>query len=369
MTAVAWGGADPVQSTDTGHYELGVEYHAEVDILVTGIRVWAGVAPGVLDGRLGRVWSTAGVVLASIPIPDPLPAGWSTWNLAMPLPIAAGTRFVVSYTTGGMYGELNHALDGAVASGDGSVTALAAGIADHGNGSFTASVTAFPDQASAQHTFYGVDVSYELPATTAPTIDRVTTTVAAGGVVTTTVVAGGDLTGVTYQWDWGDGHSDTDDAGSKQHTYAVSGTYSILVSATTAGGEAFAASTARVLVSSDSPIQNQVAAIKDALATIVGLSVYTEPDANPNVPCVYIGPPQLTWTAYNSARADQLTFTLYLVVASSGYSVAALEPLLDAISDALASQTDSALTSAVPSNWPAGGASLPAYALTLEAGT
>lgn len=110
-------------------------------------------------------------------------------------------------------------------------------------------------------------------------------------------------------------------------------------------------------------------AIADALRTVSGLSVYTEPDATPNVPCVYIGPPELTWTTYNQARPDQATFSLYLVVASNGNSVAALEPLLDAISDALASQTDSALTQAVPSNWPVGGANLPAYLLTLETGT
>jgi hypothetical protein len=110
-------------------------------------------------------------------------------------------------------------------------------------------------------------------------------------------------------------------------------------------------------------------AIADALRTVEGLSVYTELDANPNLPAVFVGPPELTWTAYNSARADQLVFRLYLVVASNGYAVAALEPLLDAISDALASQTDSALTQAVPSNWPAGTANLPAYLLTLEAGT
>lgn len=110
-------------------------------------------------------------------------------------------------------------------------------------------------------------------------------------------------------------------------------------------------------------------AIAAALRTIGGLSVYTEMDASPNVPAVYIGPPELSWTVYNSARPDQLTFRLYLVVASNGYSVAALEPLLDQISDALASQTDSALTQAVPSNWPASSANIPAYLLTLEAGT
>jgi hypothetical protein len=109
-------------------------------------------------------------------------------------------------------------------------------------------------------------------------------------------------------------------------------------------------------------------AIAAALGTIEGLSVYTEPSANPNPPCVFIGPPELTWSTYNAARPDQATFSLYLVVTSDAYSVAKLEPLLDAISDALASQTDSALTQAVPSSWPAGGATLPAYLLTLEAG-
>lgn len=369
VSVTAWAGADPTQSADSGHYELGVEYVANVDILIDSIRVWEGATPGTLAGRQGRIWSTAGVVLATANMPDDLPSGWSVWDLAAQLAVPAGTRFKVSYTTGGFYGELNNAVDSAVVSGDGAVTALAAADAEHGNGSFTTSVTAFPDVASGSHTFYGIDFVYELPPSTAPSIDSVTTTVAAGGVATAVITASGDLTGVTYQWDWGDGHTSTSLTSSDQHPYTVSGTYSILASVETAGGQAFAASTARVLVESDSTIQNRVAELRDALSTIVGLSIYTEPDKNPNVPALYIGPPQLTWSVYNRARPDQMSFSLWLVVAANGYSVAVLEPLLDAISDALASQPDAVLMQAVPSSWPAGGSNIPAYLLTLEAGT
>lgn len=370
MSTAAWSGAEPAEVADPGSYELGTTFDAAVPVLVAGVRVRAGANPGVVAGRLGRLWSATGTLLASVAMAESLSTtAWSEFLFDAPIAMGVGDRFLVSYTTGGNYCTIDNAFNTAVATADGALTFVAGSAAAHGNGSFTTSPTTFPDHASNQNTFYGIDVLYDLPATTAPTIDRVTTTVGAGAVATSTITASGDLTDVTYRWDWGDGHSSTAGTNTAQHPYIVSGTFSILVSAETTGGQAFAASTARVLVAADSEIQTLVAAIKDALSTITGLTVYTETDASPNPPAVYIGPPQLTWTVYNRARPDQMSFPLYLVVASDGYAVAALEPLLDAISDALASMTDAVLTQAVPSSWPAGGANLPAYLLTLEAGT
>lgn len=105
-----------------------------------------------------------------------------------------------------------------------------------------------------------------------------------------------------------------------------------------------------------------------ALETIEGLSVYTETSTQPNPPCVYVTPPALTWSAYNAVTADQAVFSLFLVVASNGYSVSTVEPLIESIAAALAGLPDSALTRAAPSSWGAGGAQLPAYLFTLEAG-
>lgn len=118
-----------------------------------------------------------------------------------------------------------------------------------------------------------------------------------------------------------------------------------------------------------SAIADKAAEIKAALQTVSGLSVYTEVDANPNVPCVYIGVPQLTWTRFNGSGADQATFPLAVVVAMNGYSMATMEPLIDQIADALAADPDSALTEGAPASWPIGPqTSLPAYVLTLETG-
>lgn len=114
-------------------------------------------------------------------------------------------------------------------------------------------------------------------------------------------------------------------------------------------------------------IVEAVALLKAAVQTVDGLQCYTEPDVTANPPCVIVGPPQLAWTAYNSGRPDQATFLLYLVVSANGYSLAALEPLLEQVASALWNVTDVVVTSAVPGSW-GDNPALPAYVLTVEMG-
>lgn len=240
----AWGGADPAQAADADDYELGVEYRANADITITHVRIWSGAGEEDIASRRARIWSTAGSQQALVTLPDDLTPGWSSHALDTPLEKTAGSRFVVSYMTGGNYGFLNNALDSDVASGDGNVTALSASNATNGNGVFNLTPGSFPATGPGTHPFYGVDITYTvgIGGNTAPRITALTS-VESGATATVTAVVADDetLTGLTVRFKWGDGGSDTVvtyPTLSAQHTYSASGNYAVLVTATDASGAA-----------------------------------------------------------------------------------------------------------------------------------
>ncbi len=238
----AWGGADPTEAADPDDYELGVEYQANSDITITHVRIWSGAGEENITNRRARIWSTTGSQQALITLPDDLTTGWSSHALDTPLEKTAGSKFVVSYMTGGNYGFLNNALDSDVPSGDGNVTALAAANATNGNGVFNLTPGSFPATGPGTHPFYGVDFTYDvgIGGNTAPRITELTS-VEAGATATVTAVVADDetLTGATLRFKWGDNTSDTlvsYPTVSAQHTYTASGFYPVLVTLTDASG-------------------------------------------------------------------------------------------------------------------------------------
>lgn len=239
MTQAGWGGADPVQVGDTASYEMGTEYLANVDITVTHIRVFSGDNARVLSNRRGRIWSIAGTVLAQAIMPDSLPQGWQLYALISPLPLTAGTRFIVSFSTGGNYAAIPNVFQSAaVVSSDGAVTARKAIDALNGNGVFNSSPGpgSFPT-SNFNSTFYGIDLGYDvgISGNTAPVIDNIT--VGASGLNVSVSIAAHDaqtLAGASYLIDWQDGSSTAASAAS--HTYASGGLKAILGSVTDAGG-------------------------------------------------------------------------------------------------------------------------------------
>lgn len=242
--ANGWNGPDPafvVPDPDT--YELGTAYKANQDITITHIRIWTPAEENDLSGRTGTVWTTGGAVLGTVALPNDLPTGWSTHALATPVERPATAQWVVSYGTGGDYGFVSHGLDNDVPSADGAVTALGFASAPGGqNGRFNADPGLFPASGSAARAFYGADVVYTLGigGNTAP--DITAATVIASGMAATATITATDaetLTGATYRYDWGDGSalsSTNHPTSTAQHTYAVAGTYPILLSVTDADG-------------------------------------------------------------------------------------------------------------------------------------
>jgi hypothetical protein len=270
----AWGGADPIEAVDADDYELGVEYQANSDITITHVRIWSGAGEENITNRRARIWSTTGSQQALITLPDDLSTGWSSHALDTPLEKTAGSKFVVSYMTGGNYGFLNNALDSDVPSGDGNVTALAASNATNGNGVFNLTPGSFPATGPGTHPFYGVDFTYTvgIGGNTAPRITELTS-VESGATATVTAVVADDetLTGATLRFKWGDGGSDTVvtyPTASAQHTYSASGFYAVLVTLTDASGAAdHEAVVAEIHVPDAGIIALDFPAIRDALVS------------------------------------------------------------------------------------------------------
>lgn len=235
----AWGGADPVATTDPGSYELANEYVANQDVTLTGVRLWGGPSDTSVANRKARIWSSAGALLGTATLPNVLTAGWATYALAASITRPAGSRFIVSYTTAGMYGALTGGLDGSVNSADSAVTCLSAATSTLGNGCFSHTQTAFPDTASGNHAFYGSDVVYSLgiAGPTPPVIDNLTVTVTdATATAAVTAHSAQSLMGATYRYQWGDGTTTSSGLATAAHTYAASGDYAVLVSVTDANG-------------------------------------------------------------------------------------------------------------------------------------
>lgn len=241
--ANGWNGSDPVEQVDSDNYALGTAMKANQDITITHVRIWAGAGEVNYSPRTGKIWSTGGAELASVALPNDLPTGWSTHALSVPVERLANQQWVVAYDTGGNYGFLSHGLDVDVVSADGAVTALGfAGAPGGVNGRFNVNPGDFPASGNASHGFYGADVAYSLGigGNTAPVIATATVTVA--GTQATAMIEAADaetLTGATYRYDWGDGSpvdSTNHPTAIKSHTYAVPGTYPILLSVTDNGG-------------------------------------------------------------------------------------------------------------------------------------
>lgn len=345
-----WSGADPTQTADGGSYELGTEFLVgATDITVTAVRVFSGATPGAVPGRLGRLWSSTGTLLGTAMMDAALPAGWVEYALSSPLVRAAGTRFVVSYTTGGFYAALIGGLSSDVVSSDGAVTALSSANGTHGNGSFTSSTTAFPDVASSNSSFYGIDVVYTVNSggNTPPVIVGMSAISNGLGTVTSQINAtdAETLVGATYGWVWGDGASTLGlSVNHASHTYTAPGLYAVLGTVTDAGGlSANAARAVDVELPDPAVTQLDIGGVIDQLASHAATLGVIDGPVNGHEP---LSPPGSGVTAavwFNTIRpargASGLNATTVVVVCT----VRLYKPLLSQPQDAI----DPALTAAM----------------------
>lgn len=114
--------------------ELGVKFRVRGDAVVTGVRFHR--AAGNDGPHVGRLWTAAGVELASVTFAAPTDVGWQTATFSSPVPVTPGQTYVVSYfaPTGGFsYRAGDLGWTSSVGDPDGPVTLLADGE-DGGNG-------------------------------------------------------------------------------------------------------------------------------------------------------------------------------------------------------------------------------------------
>lgn len=232
----AWTGADPGSSFgDDGATSLGTEQKANQTVTLT--RIWIYNTSGAsLSGRQAKLWNPqTQTVLQTIDLPAQLPIGWSAHDLLAPLVREAGQRWLVAYQPKG-YNALSHGLDADVTSADGAVTSLGNGNATNGNGVFTTIPNGFPNN-SFNATFYGVDVEYELGSGEAHPPEIHSVEVGTDNLQVAVMVEATDQEGgiLTYTVDWGDGSgASVSTAATATHTYALAGSYGVLVKVTDA---------------------------------------------------------------------------------------------------------------------------------------
>jgi hypothetical protein len=90
-TAAPSGGPD----TDTGSVEIGTKFRSDVAGQITGVRFYKQT--GNSGTHVGRLWTATGTLLGSVTFTGETATGWQQANFATPIPITAGTTYVVTY--------------------------------------------------------------------------------------------------------------------------------------------------------------------------------------------------------------------------------------------------------------------------------
>ena len=86
---------------DPNAAELGVKFESAVAGFVTGVRFYKG--PRNTGTHVGNLWSSSGTLLASARFTGETASGWQTAAFNNPVPIVAGTIYIISYHTSGFY--------------------------------------------------------------------------------------------------------------------------------------------------------------------------------------------------------------------------------------------------------------------------
>lgn len=222
MTFV-WSGADPTGFSDPSQdYELGTKMHANADITINGVRVWAPAGGTSVTGRKARVYNGAGTLLGIATLTDSLPSGWNLFSMDTTVGITAGSDFWVTYSVLQTYGAVT-GITYPFSSGDGLVTALSAGL--------NTNPATFPNDFN-NTVFYGIDIDYSAGITEGqvPVVGITVVATAALTAAATLTIEDDAPAGVTYVIEWGDGQTSAPTGlGPHAHVYAAAGTYAVMV--------------------------------------------------------------------------------------------------------------------------------------------
>ncbi len=176
-----------VDSGDGNLVELGTRVVPSVNGTVTGVRFYKSTAN--TGTHTGTLWSASGQVLATGTFTGESASGWQTLTFATPVPVAAGTTYVVSYRAPSGHYSADQGYFTSKGAGSAPITSPASsasapnGLYLYGGG--------FPTD-SYKDTNYWVDVLLSTAGastdTSSPTTTSVTPASGATGVATTSAV-------------------------------------------------------------------------------------------------------------------------------------------------------------------------------------
>ncbi len=176
----------PLVNDNAGAMELGMRFRADVDGVITALRYYKPA--GATGTHTGNLWTGTGTNLARQVFTNETASGWQEVTLPTPVPITAGTTYVVSYfTASGDYLGVNYYFT--QQAGNGLVHGLADGT-DGPNGLYQyTATTAFPTQSFRSSNYYA-DVLFipDVPDITPPTVTAHVPATAATGVPSNSTV-------------------------------------------------------------------------------------------------------------------------------------------------------------------------------------
>ena len=159
--------ADP----DSGAVELGVKFRADVNGLVTGVRFYKGATN--TGTHIGNLWTTSGQLLASATFSGETASGWQQVSFTSPVPVTAGTIYVVSYFAPNGHYATDANYFGNKGADNGVLHLLQDGV-NGGNGLYAYSATSSFPSSTYNATNYWVDLVFVPeqvgPDTTPPTV-------------------------------------------------------------------------------------------------------------------------------------------------------------------------------------------------------
>jgi hypothetical protein len=145
--------AQPVQasSPDTGSVNLGVQFTADENGWITGVRFYKG--PNNTGTHVGSLWDSSGDLLGQVTFTNESATGWQEASFSTPIAVTAGQTYTASYLApSGGYAADAGTLASPVVSGP--LTALADG------GVYTYSSSSADPAFSYNATNYWVDVVF-----------------------------------------------------------------------------------------------------------------------------------------------------------------------------------------------------------------
>src|SRR3954447_165874 len=86
----------PAVTSDSKSVTLGLKFSSDAAGYVAGVRFYKGSQNS--GTHVGTLWSGSGAALATVTFSGETPSGWQQANFSAPVPIAANTTYVISYS-------------------------------------------------------------------------------------------------------------------------------------------------------------------------------------------------------------------------------------------------------------------------------